>query len=120
MDMRMSLEKHHQPNKLSPIFKALSDPTRLRLLNLLCEGEVCVCFLSEALKLVQPTVSRHLAYLKRAGLVSARREGQWIHYGWARLKDPTARALMEALRDGMTKDEESRRERKKLKRICCR
>jgi ArsR family transcriptional regulator len=115
----MSLKKHQRFNELSQLFKALSDPTRLRLLNLLCEGEVCVCYLCEALKLVQPTVSRHLAYLKRAGLVSARREGQWMHYGWARLNDPMARAVMDALRDGMAKDEESRRARKKLKRICC-
>ncbi len=104
---------------LPPIFKALSDPTRLRLLSLLSEGEVCVCFLSEVLKIVQPKVSRHLAYLKRAGLVTSRREGKWMHYAWAELKDPVLRNIMDGLSDGMAKDETLRRERAALKRVCC-
>ncbi|EDY20714.1 transcriptional regulator, ArsR family [Chthoniobacter flavus Ellin428] len=105
--------------ELPPIFKALSDPTRLRLLSLLSEGEVCVCFLSDVLKLVQPKVSRHLAYLKRAGLVAARREGKWMHYAWAELGDPISRNVMNGLRDWMAKDEILRRERAALKRVCC-
>jgi ArsR family transcriptional regulator len=114
----------HQPSssrlrELTPVFKALSDPTRLRLLSLLSEGEVCVCFLSEVLKIVQPKVSRHLAYLKRAGLVTARREGKWMHYAWAELKDPVSRNIMDGLRDGMAKDVTLRRERAALKRACC-
>lgn len=104
---------------LPSVFKALSDPTRLRLLNLLLEGEVCVCFLCEAMKLVQPKVSRHLAYLKRAGLVTSRREGKWMYYAWAELVNPVSRNLMEALRDGLAEDEASERERAALKRICC-
>jgi len=63
------------------LLKALADPVRLRLLNLLAEGrEVCVCHLHGALELPQPTVSRHLAYLRKAGLVAGRKEGLWVHY----------------------------------------
>jgi ArsR family transcriptional regulator len=105
--------------QLPSIFRALSDPTRLRLLNLLSEGEICVCFLGEVLKMAQPKVSRHLAYLKRAGLVTARREGKWMHYGWADQKDPVVRNVMGSLRDWMAKDEKLRTERAALKRVCC-
>jgi DNA-binding transcriptional ArsR family regulator len=62
------------------LFKTLSDTTRLRLLNLLSTGETCVCELTDAFHIVQPKVSRHLARLKRAGLVEARREGKWMYY----------------------------------------
>jgi ArsR family transcriptional regulator len=62
------------------VFTALSDRTRLRLLNLLREGEVCVCDLVEGVGAPQPTISRHLAVLRRAELVSARKEGLWMHY----------------------------------------
>ncbi len=62
------------------MFRAFSDHTRLRILNLLSAGEVCVCDLVTVLGMSQPKVSRHLAYLRRAGLVKARREGLWMHY----------------------------------------
>ena len=62
------------------LFRAFADPTRLRLLNLLLEGERCVCDLCDVLDEIQPKISRHLAYLRRAGLVTARREGKWMHY----------------------------------------
>ena len=68
------------------LFKALADPTRLRLIKLLGDDELCVCSCVEVLKTPQSKVSRHLAYLRRAGLVSARRDGKWIHY---RLVDPS-------------------------------
>ena len=66
------------------LFKAFADPVRLRLLNLLADGEVCVCHLHEALELPQSTVSRHLAYLRKRGLVVDRREGLWVHYRLAK------------------------------------
>jgi len=119
MAIRMPASKSPRLNDLALFFKALSDPTRLRLLGLLAEGEVCVCFLCEALKLVQPTVSRHLAYLKRAGLVTARREGQWMYYRWANQADPLARDLLAGLRDGLAKSKDLQRERTALKRACC-
>ena len=62
------------------LFKALADRTRLRLLNLMSCGEVCVCFFVEVLGVSQPKISRHLAYLRRAGVVAARRDGKWMHY----------------------------------------
>ena len=76
------------------LFKILSDPTRLRLLNLLAGGDTCVCELTDTLGVVQPKVSRHLARLKRAGLVDARRNGKWIHYRWAQHGDPLVRHVL--------------------------
>jgi len=64
-------------------FKALSDETRLRIIGLLFEGELCVCHLVEVLGLPQSNVSRHMAYLRNAGLVQDRREGVWIYYSLA-------------------------------------
>ena len=65
---------------METLFKALADATRLRILGLLLTGEVCVCHIHESLKIPQPKASRHLAYLRRAGLVETRRDGLWIHY----------------------------------------
>src|SRR6266576_2174038 len=82
---------------IEALFKALADATRLRILALLVGGEVCVCELHGALKLPQPTVSRHLAYLRRAGLVDTRRDGLWIHYRMAKLPDPVLQAISQAV-----------------------
>lgn len=68
------------PNTSPDLFRAFADPTRLRLLSLLLERELCVCDLCELLDEIQPKVSRHLAYLRRAGLVSVRQDGKWKHY----------------------------------------
>ena len=78
---------------IEALFKALADATRLRILALLVSGEVCVCELHGALKLPQPTVSRHLAYLRRSGLVATRRDGLWVHYRLAPLDDIVLRTL---------------------------
>ena len=67
------------------LFKALADETRLRILHLIGDQEVCVCFFVEALNVPQPKISRHLAYLRRVGLVDTRRDGKWIHYRLAKL-----------------------------------
>jgi ArsR family transcriptional regulator len=75
---------------MSAILRALADPTRLRILGLLRDGEVCVCHIHEALEVPQPTASRHLAYLRRVGLVAGRRDGLWVHY---RLAPPSNAAL---------------------------
>jgi ArsR family transcriptional regulator len=87
--------KAHSLDSLEGLFKALADDTRLRILALLAAGEVCVCHIHGALDLPQPTVSRHLAYLRRAGLVAARRDGLWMHY---RLEMPTAPATARVLK----------------------
>src|ERR1700761_1136745 len=78
--------------------KAFADPVRLRLLNLLSEDrEICVCHLHEALELPQPTVSRHLAYLRKGGIVSGRKEGLWVHYRLARSRSGLNRILIGCL-----------------------
>src|SRR5258708_25533974 len=76
------------------LFAALADPTRLRLLNLMNGLEVCVCYFVEILKQGQPKISRHLAYLRRAGIVEARREGKWMHYRIERPDDPRATSIL--------------------------
>jgi ArsR family transcriptional regulator len=79
---------------MDTLFKALGDPTRLRILGLLAGGEVCVCDIHESLGIPQPRASRHLSYLRRAGLVKTRKEGLWVHYQLAPLDDKIMRALM--------------------------
>jgi ArsR family transcriptional regulator len=81
---------------LETIFKALADRTRVRILGLLTAGEVCVCHIHESLGLPQPTVSRHLAYLRRAGIVRARKDGLWVHYRLAEIGDPVIQAVLDA------------------------
>jgi len=102
------------------LFKTLSDPTRLRLLNLLACGETCVCELTDTLRVVQPKVSRHLAHLSRAGLVEVRRNGKWMHYQWAKHGEPLARHVLAALRDWMGKDARMNGERRRRDKVCCR
>ena len=100
-------------------FRALADRTRLRLLNLMGADEVCVCFFVEILKTNQPKISRHLAYLRRAGIVGARRDGQWIHY---RIVEPADAAAAQVLKETMSwlaNDPEMQRDRQRLTRICC-
>lgn len=84
------------PTKLTAVerlFRALADGTRLRILALLLEGEICVCEIHDTLRLPQPTVSRHLAYLRRSGLVATRRQGLWIHYRLADLEDTVLKTM---------------------------
>jgi Predicted transcriptional regulators len=100
-------------------FQALSDNTRLRLLNLMGNQEICVCYLVEVLDQPQPKISRHLAYLRRAGIVAARREGKWMHY---RIVMPpnigAAQVLQQAL--GWLKEERAMQlDRARLTKACC-
>ena len=85
-----------QLGRLEQLFKALADTTRLRILRLLMAGDVCVCDIHDALKIPQAKASRHLAYLRRAGLVSTRREGLWVHYRLADSQDPIIAAIRDA------------------------
>src|SRR5689334_25409197 len=80
------------------LFRALADQTRLRLLNLIGDDEVCVCFLVEILKAPQPKISRHLAYLRRAGVVVARRQGSWMHYRVVPPADEDAARVFDGVR----------------------
>ena len=87
---------------LESLFKALADPTRLRIISLLMEGEVCVCHIHESLQIPQPKTSRHLAYLKRAALVTDRKNGQWVYYRLREPADELVRTLMSAVTHCLT------------------
>lgn len=100
-------------------FSALADRTRLRLLNLLRDGEVCVCFFAGTLGTNNPKISRHLAYLKRAHLVSARRDGKWMHYSMNPPEHKDARGIFEATIKLLENDPEMKRDRENLARFCC-
>ncbi|HVT05329.1 MAG TPA: metalloregulator ArsR/SmtB family transcription factor [Thermoanaerobaculia bacterium] len=104
---------------LDTLFQALGDRTRLRLLNLIEGGEVCVCFLVEILEAPQPKISRHLAYLRRAGLVKARRDGKWMSYSLASALPPATRGILAATLDALRQDSEMKRDRAALMKACC-
>lgn len=101
------------------LFLALGDRTRLRLLNLIADGEVCVCYLVDVLGESQPKISRHLAYLRRAGVVQARREGKWMHYSLIEMEDEAAARVMESVLRGLRDSAEMRRDLEQLKTVCC-
>lgn len=100
-------------------FSALSDPTRLRLMNLMRDEEICVCFFVEVLGTNQPKISRHLGYLRRAGLVSARRDGKWIHYRLVRPENPQFARIFDDVLRYLEADSEMQRDRDTLIRACC-
>jgi ArsR family transcriptional regulator, arsenate/arsenite/antimonite-responsive transcriptional repressor len=104
---------------LEKVFLALGDRTRLRLLNLMKGGEVCVCFFVEVLDEPQPKVSRHLAVLRKAGLVSTRRDGKWMHYSIAELNQPTAQRVVAQTLETLADDPEMQRDRAALAKACC-
>lgn len=105
--------------EMETFFLALADKTRLRLLNLMRDGEICVCFFTEVLGESQPKISRHLAYLRNAGLVEARRDGKWMHYRIARPIDPGAAAVLDTVLAWLDEQDSFRAEREKYTDICC-
>ena len=104
---------------LEKFFLALADRNRLRLLHLMGDEEVCVCFFVEILQMPQPKVSRHLAYLRRAGIVGARREGKWIHYRMVLPQDEHAVRVLTEVRSWLSSDQEMQRDRQRLVKVCC-
>ena len=103
------------------LFKALADSTRLRILGLLITGEVCVCDIHKSLKIPQPKASRHLAYLRRAGLVETRREGLWIHYRLGKLGDAVLAAVLDAVSHALSHADTVHRDAERLQKRtgCC-
>ncbi|MGA8743164.1 MAG: metalloregulator ArsR/SmtB family transcription factor [Terracidiphilus sp.] len=100
-------------------FQALGDNTRLRLLNLMGEREICVCYFVEILGQGQPKISRHLAYLRRAGIVEARRDGKWMHY---RIVMPPNIGATQVLRQTLAwlkEDRAMQADRARLSKACC-
>jgi ArsR family transcriptional regulator, arsenate/arsenite/antimonite-responsive transcriptional repressor len=100
-------------------FRSLADRTRLRLINLIGDDEVCVCFFVEILKMSQPKISRHLAYLRRAGIVGTRREGNWMHYRITEPADVDAARVLGEVRSWLAKDGNMQRDRQRLVQACC-
>lgn len=104
---------------LVKLFAALADPTRLRLLNLMQGREVCVCYFVEILEQGQPKISRHLAYLRRAGIVEARREGKWMHYRIERPNDMRAASILDAALNSFKTDRNMKADLVRLGQACC-
>jgi ArsR family transcriptional regulator len=104
---------------MDKVLRALADRTRLRLLNLIGNDEVCVCFFVEILGESQPKISRHLAYLRRAGLVGARREGKWMHYHIVDPPNPHAARILSEVRSCLAEDKWMQRERLRLISAFC-
>lgn len=104
---------------LAKLFAALADPTRLRLLNLMNGREVCVCYFVEILKQGQPKISRHLAYLRRAGIVKTRREGKWMHYSIERPHDARAASILDATLNSFETDRNMKADLVRLGQACC-
>ncbi len=116
---RRRMKRTEKPFDRELFFKALADPTRLRIINLIGDQEVCVCFFVEILNTNQPKISRHLAYLRRAGIVAARREGVWMHYRLSAPKDENAARVLSDVRDWLAKDSHMQQDSQRLNKICC-
>jgi ArsR family transcriptional regulator len=101
------------------LFRALADRTRLRLLNLIADKEICVCYFVEILKISQPKISRHLAYLRRAGIVTARRQGRWMHYRLVTPRDTVASAILKETLAHLRQMPEMQGDLAKLETSCC-
>jgi len=103
-------------NGLELVYKCLADQTRLRILGLLRAGEICVCHIHDSLGLPQTKVSRHLAYLRRAGLVQTRRQGLWIYYRLAQTDEPVVQAIVDLAVHAVGHVSQAQRDVKRLQR----
>jgi ArsR family transcriptional regulator, arsenate/arsenite/antimonite-responsive transcriptional repressor len=101
---------------LEGVFKALADKTRLRILALLGNNEVCVCHIHDSLGVPQPTVSRHLAYLRKSGLVATRRDGVWMHYQVSTSLTPAIQRVIAAAVDALQRLPAASQDRKQFQR----
>jgi ArsR family transcriptional regulator, arsenate/arsenite/antimonite-responsive transcriptional repressor len=115
----MAKKEARKEAQMELLFRALADRTRLRLLNLLAAGEVCVCFFVEVLGESQPKISRHLAYLRRAGVVAARREGKWMHYRVATPEDEHAARVFAEVMAWLGEEQGMQKDRARMQTICC-
>ena len=103
--------------ELELLFRALADNTRLRLIHLLGDDELCVCSCVEVLRTNQPKISRHLAYLRRAGLVAARRDGKWTHYRLTQPSDIHLARIFSELRARLATDPQMQSDKARLEII---
>ncbi len=104
---------------MEKFYTALSDKTRLRLLNLMRENEVCVCFFTEVLGDSQPKISRHLAYLRNAGLVDARRDGKWMHYSIRWPEDDAGRDVLSSALAWLSSQPHLQDDVARYEKVCC-
>lgn len=100
-------------------FQALGDMTRLRLLNLMGKQEICVCYFTEILGQPQPKISRHLAYLRSAGIVTVRREGRWMHYRIVMPPHIGATQILRQTLGWLSEDRMMQADRARLVKACC-
>ena len=100
-------------------FQALGDKTRLRLLNLMGDQELCVCYFVEILGQGQPKISRHLAYLRGAGIVQVRREGKWMHYRIVMPPNAGAAQVLRQTLAWLAEDRSMQADRARLAKACC-
>jgi ArsR family transcriptional regulator len=118
------MTRRSKPVSLAGLFAALADSTRLRLLNLMAgDGlmagrEVCVCHFVEILGQGQPKISRHLAYLRQAGIVTARRQGKWMHYSICAPADAASASILSAALTALGNNRQMRADRSKLNCAC--
>ncbi len=110
-------------DKPDQLFKAFADETRVRILNLLAQGEQCVCEFQQALRVPQPTISRHLAYLRRAGLVEEHRQGKWVIYSLAPARSAVHASLLRCVRGCFREVELVQRDTERRRKLrsprCC-
>lgn len=113
------MDRENHLSEMETLFLALADKTRLRLLNLMRDDEICVCYFTEVLGESQPKISRHLAYLRNAGLVSARREGKWMNYSIEMPENPSAAKLLRDTLDWLKTQEDLQADFRRLEKVCC-
>ena len=114
-------KKDEDLTSIDRLCKALADPTRLRMLGVLSSGEVCVCHIQDSLGIPQPKASRHLAYLRRAGLVETRKRGLWVYYRLASRRDGVAQTILDAVQHCIGHLPTARRDAARLEKEtgCC-
>ena len=108
-----------KPFQLERFFQALADHTRLRLLNLMGKQEICVCYFVEILDQPQPKISRHLAYLRNAGIVANRRDGKWMHYRIVTPPNPGAAQILQQTLASLQQQRSMQADRARLNKACC-
>jgi ArsR family transcriptional regulator len=104
---------------LERFFQALGDKTRLRLLNLMGDREICVCYFVEILDQPQPKISRHLAYLRNAGIVAARRDGKWMHYRIVMPPNEGAAKVLRQVLQSLQEEKAMQADWNRLSKACC-
>jgi ArsR family transcriptional regulator len=109
----------HRPFDMQRFFQALGDTTRLRLLNLMGDQEICVCYFVEILDQPQPKISRHLAYLRNAGIIAARREGKWMHYRVIMPANVGAARVLQQTLNWLRQEKTMQADRSRLSKACC-